>query len=133
MEMTLTGVFGDFAQAGQACERLKSEGIDDRMTRLTFADVPLQMPCIVAGHPEFFTGLSGLDESGEAADHDIQAKRWGSALLSVHLQDEGRVQQIRRLLEQCGATEIDRHAEQWTLDGPVPYSVGGSTAERSAQ
>lgn len=137
MEMTLIGVFRDFEQAREARERLKSEGIDESMTRLTSAEDSLQAPASPEEHHGFFARLFGLDETDEHVGDYSEAVRRGSALLSVHLQDEGRVEQVRRLLEQCGATDIDRRVEQWEAGGyrgydplQTPYSASEAAAER---
>ena len=48
-----------------------------------------------------------------------EAARRGNAILTVAVADEGRVEEISDMLDDCGAVDVDEHAQHWQASGAV--------------
>jgi uncharacterized protein (TIGR02271 family) len=122
MATTLVGVFDDYSDAQRACDRLEKEGIDRSMMKLTGGDTTLtETSTTHEDHRGFFARLFGLDEPDEDSATYAEAVRRGSNVVTVTLADEGRLDDIRRTMEDCGAIDISRRVEQWKASGYTGY------------
>lgn len=66
----------------------------------------------------FFSGLFGDDsDSSSAAGTYSEAVRRGNTVMAVDVMDEAEEEQAADIMQECGALDIDKHAEQWRSTG----------------
>jgi len=135
MALTLVGVFDEYTQAQQARQQLLQEGLDDASVRLSSSEEAQRSQGSGEDHRGFFARLFGLDEGDSQVGDYSEALRRGSAVVSVQLQDESRVDRVSSLLRQAGAIDIDRRVEQWKAGGYQDYRHDAApyTADQAAQ
>jgi len=136
MALTLVGVFDEYTQAQQARQQLLQEGLDDASVRLSSSqEMQRSQGSSGEDHRGFFARLFGLDDSDAQVGDYSEALRRGSAVVSVQLQDESRVERVSSLLRQAGAIDIDRRVEQWKAGGYEGYRADAApyTSEQAAQ
>ena len=150
---TVIGVFDSIDEAQSARESLLNSGFEaselrvqsssemeqggtssSTMTNSTGKD---QDEGFMAGVGRFFHNLFGSDDTEQAGDYS-EAVRRGSAVLTVTLADDSRVEQARSALASAGAVDIDKRTESWRQDGyagfdpaSAPYKSEQILAERS--
>ena len=150
---TVIGVFDSIDEAQSARESLLSSGFEARELRvqsssdmeqggsssntMTNSAGKDQDEGFMAGVGRFFRDLFGNDGSDQAG-HYSEAVRRGSAVLTVTLADDSRVEQARSALASAGAVDIDKRTESWRQDGyagfdpaSAPYKSEQILAERS--
>lgn len=143
MSITMVGMFDTESQARDAMQRLQAEGIPRDMMQLSdeSSDPRAALDADVGGtgapEPErgpisrFFHNLFGGDDETYAA-HYSEASRRGHGVLSVTVADESQVDHISRLLDECGAVDIDERVAQWTAGGYVPPPAGAGATKTVA-
>lgn len=127
-DRVVVGVFDDYSTAQQASHELQNQGISS-------SDIQIQsnMRTGAAGyggserHESDEGGFSGwwhrmfgTDDSSDDHGHYSEAVRRGSAVLSVTV-PESQVDTAVRILNQNGAVDIDRRAQQWRGEGYTGY------------
>lgn len=155
---TVIGVFDSMEEAQNARESLLTAGFDASELRVKSSSEADQAGTssgnsssssmsdsastnrddgFMAGVGRFFGDLFGSDNN-EQAGHYSEAVRRGSAVLTVTLQDDSRVEQARSALASAGAVDIDKRTESWRQDGyagfdpaATPYKSEQILAERS--
>ena len=150
---TVIGVFDSIDEAQSARESLLNSGFEASELRvqsssemeqggtssstMTNSAGKDQDEGFMAGVGRFFHNLFGSDDT-EQAGHYSEAVRRGSAVLTVTLADDSRVEQARSALASAGAVDIDKRTESWRQDGyagfdpaSAPYKSEQILAERS--
>ena len=150
---TVIGVFDSIDEAQSARESLLNSGFEASELRVQSSSEMEQggnssstmtNPAgkdqdegFMAGVGRFFHNLFGSDDT-EQAGHYSEAVRRGSAVLTVTLADDSRVEQARSALASAGAVDIDKRTESWRQDGyagfdpaSAPYKSEQILAERS--
>ena len=150
---TVIGVFDSIDEAQSARESLLNSGFEASELRVQSSSEMEQRgnssstmtnPAgkdqdegFMAGVGRFFHNLFGSDDT-EQAGHYSEAVRRGSAVLTVTLADDSRVEQARSALASAGAVDIDKRTESWRQDGyagfdpaSAPYKSEQILAERS--
>ena len=153
---TVIGVFDSMEEAQTARESLLTAGFDASELRVKSSSEADQSGSgnstsssmsdsastdrddgFMAGIGRFFGDLFGSDNN-EQAGHYSEAVRRGSAVLTVTLQDDSRVEQARSALASAGAVDIDKRTQSWRQDGyagfdpaATPYKSEQILAERS--
>lgn len=134
MTITMVGVFDDASDAREASSKLRQAGIaGDSISvhdsdRRTATSVPAEehRP---GGIRRFFAELFG-SASDDDAGHYAEAVRRGSAVLTVHDVPEQRVDELKDVLEECGAIDIDQRVEQWRAGGWSGYDEHAPAMKR---
>lgn len=113
MSSTVVGVFDDYSDAKRACERLETMGIDLQDIQID-SSASGNEPSLAPMHKEheggirgFFAFLFSSDESEETSGHYSEAVRRGSAVVTVKLADDSKIDPVSDVLEDCGAIDID--------------------------
>lgn len=129
MSSTLVAVFDEYSEAQDASRKLQAAGIDKQSIQLNGADstaeqmAPRSDPDDEPGAiSRFFSNMFGMDDDREASKYTEAARR-GNTILTVTVADEGRVEEISDMLDDCGAVDVDERAQQWQAPGAVPASV----------
>jgi uncharacterized protein (TIGR02271 family) len=126
MSTTLIGVFDDATLARHAAQQVQAAGIgSDRVeVRAESSD----LPAADEDRRGFFARLFNLDDDDDSSSHYGEAVRRGNAVVSVHLEDESRIDEISKILEKCGAADVDERVEQWKAEGYAPMARSGRAA-----
>ena len=156
---TVVGVFDTVDDAQDARESLLDSGFDSTEVRvqsntaaqggetLTTTDSTItgssrsatgnQDEGFMAGIGRFFGDLFGSDNNEHAGNYS-EAVRRGSTVVTVTVDDPGRVEQARSVLAAAGAVDIDKRSESWRQEGysgfdpsAKPYQPDQMEAERS--
>ena len=120
----------EFEQANGSSSSIKSSATSDASSKN-------QDEGFMSGVGRFFSDLFGSDDT-EKAGHYSEAVRRGSAVLTVTVTDDSRVEKARSALAAAGAVDIDKRTESWKQDGytgfdpaSAPYKSDQILAERS--
>lgn len=133
MRTTLVALFTDYTQAQHAYDRLQAVGIGRQTMQLNSdaAETP-QAAEARSGRDQapgairrFFSELFGSDDKSGASNY-AEAARRGDAVLTVAVEDEGRIGEISDILNECGAVDVDDRARAWHAQGDAP---GGDYAD----
>jgi uncharacterized protein (TIGR02271 family) len=129
MASTLAGVFDDYDGAEQAREQLTAAGFRRDAIQLTpersawgtgdatyGGRVQKQ-----GGLRGFFAELFGTNDD-ESHGHYSEAVRRGSMVLTVEVGDDQQIEQASRILEDCGAIDVDQRIESWKASGYAGYN-----------
>ena len=151
---TVIGVFDSIDEAQSARESLLTAGFQASELRVqssseleqasessssATSDSPNknQDEGFMSGIGRFFSDLFGSDNT-EQAGHYSEAVRRGSAVLTVTVADDSRVEKARSALAAAGAVDIDKRTESWKQAGYTgfdpasePYKSEEILAERS--
>ena len=127
MADTLAGVFDHYDEAERAREELASAGFRREAVHVTpersawgTGDATYGGRATEPGGLRgFFASLFGSD--GESHADYSEALRRGSVLVTVAVQDDREIAQATRILEQCGAIDVDERAERWKAAGRTGY------------
>ena len=148
MSITLAAVFDDRNDAEQARRRLEAERIDPQQIQITddtstitgaaTSDAPARRDDDhrPGGLRRFFSELFGTGDDNAGDDnvsHYAEAVRRGSAVLSVNLASNARIDELTAILEDCGAVDIDQRVEQWKADGYTGYDEAAPRYSEPAQ
>lgn len=128
MASTVVGVFDEYRDAQRACEKLESMGIDLQNIQVNSSASGESAPSFTSSHQEheggirgFFARLFGSDDADETTGHYSEAVRRGSAVVTVNLSDESKVDSVSDVLEECGAIDVDERVRQWQASGYTGY------------
>lgn len=126
MSVTLVGVFEEYNQAEAAQRKLEEAGIGRQTMQLTRGQTGADAGADRTDSDEkpgaisrFFSNLFGSGDSHDAA-HYSEAVRRGNPVLTVDLADEKRIDEVSRIMEGCGAVDVDERVEQWKSTGYSP-------------
>jgi uncharacterized protein (TIGR02271 family) len=134
---TLVGVFDDYDDAEQARDRLASAGFGREAIQIT----PERSSwgngdATWGGRAErqgglrgFFASLFGSDDD-ETHGHYSEAVRRGSIVVSVSVQEERQIAQATKILEDCGAIDVDERVERWQAAGYTGYDPNAKPLTR---
>ena len=119
MSSTLVAVFDEYSEAQSASSKLQSAGIDKSLIQLNGSD-PATSSLERRNHADdepgtisrFFSNLFGADDEADSTNYS-EAMRRGNTVLTVTVTDDGQVEKISDLLEDCGAVDVDERAQQW--------------------
>jgi hypothetical protein len=129
----LVAMFNTYAEAQAARAKLAEQGITENMTQLASAD----KGSAVAEHDHrgFFATLMDMFGGHDDAGHFAEGVRRGSAVLTVELADEAKADGVRKILEDCGAVDVNRRVEGWKASGYKGYdkSAPGYTNDEIAK
>jgi uncharacterized protein (TIGR02271 family) len=139
MTQTVIGIFDAIRDANRAREALVKNGfrrsdIEVHANNASYADrgigdVSDPVPGtgvgtgtgpdmgVMARVEHFFNTLFGNDDRPEEVGHYYEAVRRGNALLSIDVQDDTRMAEIRDVLVNAGATDINQRVAQWQAKG----------------
>lgn len=126
MATTLVAVFDDYDQAEAASRVLTDQDIADsssiqlacdRSTDVGNAGTSGREQPESSGRRGFFAKLFGLDEVDDQPGHYAEAVRRGHAVLTVMLDDDEKVDDATRLLEDCGSIDVDERVSRWRAEG----------------
>lgn len=129
MASTLAGVFDDYDNAEQARERLTSAGLSREAIQVTpersawgsgDATYGGRAKPSGGGLRGFFAELFGIGDD-QSHEHYSEAVRRGSVVVSVEVDDEGRIAEATQILEDCGAIDVDERVERWKAAGYTGY------------
>jgi uncharacterized protein (TIGR02271 family) len=128
MTTTLVGMFDKLDEAQEARRKLLQEGLSDSMVKLTSTNSAAThpLPMEAGEHRGFFARLFGLDEPDEYSGHYAEAVRRGSSVVTVQLADGRSADRVRRILEDCGAIDVDQRVEQWKAGGYTGFDAAAS-------
>ena len=120
----------ELEQANGSSDGMKSSATSDSSSKN-------QDEGFMSGVGRFFGDLFGSNDT-EQAGHYSEAVRRGSAVLTVTVADDSRVEKARSALAAAGAVDIDKRTESWKQDGytgfdpaSAPYKSEQILAERS--
>jgi hypothetical protein len=129
MSSVLIGVFDNSSQARAAIARIAATGIGPLAMSLSGGDGTAAVPradarstatAIPAAISRFFADLLGTKV---AAATDTEAVQRGHVVLTVTATDDEHADEVSEIMRNCGAFDIDEHAEHWY--------AGGYAAQRS--
>lgn len=86
---------------------------------------------IMASVGHFFSHLFGDADSTHAGTYS-EAVRRGNTVVVVDVMSEEEEERAADIMEECGAVDIDKHAEEWRSSGWTGGSSGSSTAAAMA-
>ena len=121
--INLVGVFDEYDQAMRARQKIEAAGIDRQSIKVTAGQATMPGAEVdSSGHRpgairRFFAEVFGTRDTDEQVGHYSEAVRRGSTVVSVHAVDERHVDEICRILVDCGAIDIDQRLEQWRAGG----------------
>ncbi|MBA2723158.1 MAG: YsnF/AvaK domain-containing protein [Methylibium sp.] len=142
MVNTVVGVFDEYTEAKRACEKLETMGIDLQDIHVDSSASGEDHPSLVSSHKEheggirgFFASLFGSDDSDESSGHYSEAVRRGSVVVTVNLVDDGKLDAVSEVLEDCGAIDVDERVRQWQSSGYTGFDEGARpyTSEDAAR
>lgn len=122
MSTNLIAVFDSAQQALTARQRLEAANVPTESIRIE-ADDSTRSSVEREDRRGFFEKLFSLGDDDTNPAHYEEAVRRGNAILTVSIHDEGRVDEITELLEDCGAADVDERVEQWRSEGYVSPEV----------
>lgn len=141
-DRTVVGVFDDYTAARASARELEAAGIAPAAMRLHSnmatgaagygSTAGTERPGGISG---FFSRLFGGGSEDEA-DHYAEAVRRGNTVMAVTA-PEDQIDRVIEIMNQHGATDIDRHIESYRLSGyerfdpnAAPYTHEEATQER---
>jgi stress response protein YsnF len=136
MSSVLIGVFENESAAAQARTRLLAEGFADSAIEMTGGGSAAPGATATDEREQegpiarFFRSLFGDEEDerrGAYSETYGEAMRRGNCALAVTARDEAEVDRAERLLNECGAIDIDERSQQWRREGWTgsTWSAGG--------
>lgn len=117
MATTLVGFFDSVRDAERAREDLLRQGLPRNTVHVTDNQSLMsrsRTPAHEVGEKEhrgFFARLFDIGEDDDRSRQYSEAVRSGSAMLTVVVEDESRIQQIQSQLERTGASDVDRRSQ----------------------
>lgn len=155
MTTTLTGVFESASEAGRARSRLIDSGISASAVTLdpdgsqstsgsstasssSLSSSPSSSSGTSAGGEDrrgFFAKLFGWNDDDD--DQDDTARRYGMAtqrghvVVAVRLDDESKVDDTIRVLDECGAMDVDERMAGWSGSDASGMSGTSGTSGRT--
>lgn len=129
MAGTLVGVFDDYDDAERARDRLASAGLSREAIQITpersawgSGDATwggrAKNPGGLRG---FLASLFGSDDNDESHGHYSEAVRRGSLIVTVNVEDDSQIGSASKIMEECGAIDIDERVERWKASGYTGY------------
>lgn len=128
MEITVIGVFDNYAQAQNAMNELLSSGFersdiqlnpDARTTAQTAPSDAAQTGGSAVGN--FFRSLFGMDEERERRDLYSESVRRGSAVLTVMAASDEASDRATEIMNRYDPIDIDERSAQWRSQGWTGY------------
>ncbi len=138
MSITLVGVFDEYSDAQKACEKLEQAGIEKHLVKLTGEQTRPEVSSDLDSKSSdekpgaisrFFSDLFGSDDSDNAS-HYSEAVRRGNAVVTVQVVDDAREEEIRDILDDCGAVDVNERVEAWKTTGYTPTAGRTSGAQQ---
>ncbi|MBA3596929.1 MAG: YsnF/AvaK domain-containing protein [Methylibium sp.] len=138
----VVGIFDEYSEAKRACEKLEAMGIDLQNIQVNSSASGEDHPSLMSSHKEheggirgFFASLFGSDESDDSSSHYSEAVRRGSAVVTVNLDDDGKLEAVSEVLEDCGAIDVDERVRHWQSSGYTGYDESAQpfTSEDAAR
>ena len=127
MSTTLVAVFNQHSDARDASRKLQSAGIEMQSIRLNGGDSGVDQVQTRTDNDEepgaisrFFSDLFGSNDDKSDATRYTDAANRRSFVLTVSVMDEGRVEEISDLLDECGAIDADGRAQHDAQSGAMP-------------
>lgn len=124
MTNTVVGIFDEYEDAVAARDKLMDAGIDTDSIQVASerGEQYVQEP----EQPDrrgFFARLFGLGDSDENAGHYAEAVRRGSTAVTVTVDDDIRVETVSRVLDECGAIDVDERVDRWRQSGYTGFDA----------
>ena len=134
---TLVGVFDNYDDAERARDQLASAGLGRDSIQITpersswgSGDATwggrAERPGGLRG---FFASLFGTDDD-ESHGHYSEAVRRGSVVLTASVQDDRQIVQATKIMEECGAIDVDERVERWKASGYTGYDANAKPLTR---
>ncbi len=147
MNSVLVGVFDSQAAAARARTKLMAEGFSSSAVSMTGGSastsstvpagtVASDSPHHEGGIAHFFRSLFGEDDTANAGYTDTyeEAFRRGNYGVTVTTADDAEMDKAEKILNDCGAVDIDQKSEQWKKEGWTGAALtGGAVATGSVQ
>ena len=145
MSSVLVGMFETQAAAMQARDKLVSAGFAASAVSITGGDtstastVPANGTMRAEQHEEggiarFFENLFGVGDDRDDVDRTgitdtyQEAFKRGSCGVTVSAADDAEMDKAEKIMNDCGAVDIDQKAESWRQEGSTQGVVGTKTA-----
>jgi uncharacterized protein (TIGR02271 family) len=134
---TLVGVFDDYDDAERARNRLASAGLGRDAIQITpersswgSGDATWGGRAERSGGLRgFFASLFGTDDD-ESHGHYSEAVRRGSVVVTINVQDDRQIAQATKIMEECGAIDVDERVERWKASGYTGYDANAKPLTR---
>lgn len=147
MAVKVIGVFDSTDEANRVRERLSAEGIpaSDISTgpdEGTMSSSTTTTTTTTSGEHEqgFFAWLKSLftDDDDEYAHRTSEAVRRGSCVVAVSASDDAQAERVERVMQDCGAIDVDQRAERWRAEGWTRFDasqprLAGADLDRERQ
>lgn len=141
MTQILIAAFDRYAEAERVKTELLGQGVpsDDIQISASFnpATVDSSRVEVIGEEPDddatvadklgsFFHKVFGGDSIKHAGRYPEAARR-GSTIVTVTLEDEGRMSMVEQLMERNGAIDIDERSASWVDDDATPVTASTET------